>query len=70
MTQVLDNTVQAADEPREMTLDEQMLNDFLLTLEGGTYMYYAVTNVYDEFVGVTIYDGACLIARIHLAEGC
>ena len=39
MTQVLDNTVRAADEPREMTLDEQMLNDFLLTLEGGTYMY-------------------------------
>ena len=70
MTRVLDNTVQAADEPREMTLDEQMLNDFLLTLEGGTYMYYAVTNVYDEFVGVTIYDGGCLIARIRLAEGC
>ena len=58
------------DEPREMTLDKQMLNDFLLTLEGGTYLYYAVTNPFDEFVGVTIYDGACLIARIHLAEGC
>lgn len=55
---------------REMTVDEEMLNDFLATLTGSGFTFFASTNDADEFIEVTVYEMGCLIVRVLRAEAC
>lgn len=55
---------------REMTADENLFNDFLLTLDKHGWTIYADMDRDGNCIGFTAYENGCPIVHVERAEGC
>jgi len=56
--------------PRQMTADETLFNDFLMTLDKHGWTIFADMNAEGQCVGFTAYEHGCPIVHVERAEGC
>ena len=55
---------------REMTADETLFNDFLMTLDKHGWTIFADVDGDGKCVGFTAYENGCPIVHVERAEGC